>query len=93
VAGDPTLAFQLGAKLARRAEFDVIAKELIVNGIGTPLDDDAIRFQHKAGDYALITAAAEQEDDPRQDHGENAFRFSSKPVAEPPRRSSHATAK
>jgi hypothetical protein len=93
VAGDPALAFQLGAKLARRTEFHVIGKELIVNGVGTPLDNEAIRFQHKAGNYAFITAAAEQEDDTGEGHGENAFRCSSKPVAEPPRRSGRATAK
>ena len=44
VACDPALALQLGAKLARRTELHVIQKELIVDWIGTPLDDDAIRL-------------------------------------------------
>ena len=44
VACDPALALQLGAKLARRTELHVIQKELIVDWVGTPLDDYAIRL-------------------------------------------------
>src|SRR6516225_12442964 len=45
VAGGSTaLACHFGAKLARRAEFNVIQKKLFVHRVGATLDDDIVRL-------------------------------------------------
>jgi hypothetical protein len=64
VPGDPALAVQLGTKLAGRAQLHVIGKELVVDRVRAPFDDDAVRLQHKSFEHAAVTATAKQERDP-----------------------------
>jgi hypothetical protein len=60
VAGDPTLSLQFRSELARRAEFDIIREELIIDGVGAPLDNDAIRLQHEPRHHTVFTAPAQK---------------------------------
>jgi len=57
---DPAVALQLGTELARRAQFYVMGKELVVSRIGVALDDDVIRLQHEPGHHAIFAASTEQ---------------------------------
>jgi len=64
--GTTTLARQFGAELARRAEFDVIGKQLLVFRAWPTLDDGIVRLQLEAGHIheAVLDAASEQGGEP-----------------------------
>ena len=66
------LALKLGSKLARGAELDIIREELVIDRIGTPLDDDVVCLQHEARDHAVVTASADQECHRSEKHGRDA---------------------
>src|SRR5262249_47968318 len=57
---DAACALRFRAELAGRAKLDIKRKQPFVGGVGPALDDDAIRFQHEPGQYAVFTAASEQ---------------------------------
>src|SRR5271166_6934443 len=69
VARDPALTLHLGTELARRAEFNVIWKELIIDRVGAPLDDDAVRLQHEPRHHTVFTASAHQGREHSDDRG------------------------
>ena len=64
--GTTPFARQFGTKLARRAEFNVVGKQLLVVRVRPPVDDDLVRFQLEAGHIheAVLDAAPEQDRDP-----------------------------
>src|SRR5271155_1112231 len=71
VAWDASLFVgQYGAELARRAELNVIGKQLLVRRIWATLDDDIIRLQIESGHDAVVDAAAEQGGEPDRSEGE-----------------------
>ena len=62
MAGGTPFARQSGAKLARRAEVNVIGKQFLVCCVRAAFDDDIVRLQLKAGHVqeAVLDAAVEQ---------------------------------
>jgi hypothetical protein len=75
--GTTTLASQFGAELARRAEFDVIGKQLLVFRVRPTLDDDVVRLQLEAGHVheAVLDAASQQGGEPDGGKGEHPANY------------------
>ena len=65
--------------MARRAELNVIRKQLLVRRIWATLDDDIIRLQIEFGHDAVVDAAAEQGGEP--DGGEGEYPVNRRPAA------------
>jgi hypothetical protein len=64
--GTTPLARQFGTELARRAEFDVIGKQLLVFRVWATFDDDVVRLQLEAGHVheTVLDAASERGSEP-----------------------------
>src|SRR6516225_5650405 len=71
VTREAALALHLGAKLARRAEFDIIREEPIIGRVGSPLDDQTVRLQHEPRNYAVLAAATKWERHPGDDKADD----------------------
>jgi hypothetical protein len=71
--GTTTLARQFGLELARRAELDVIGKQLLVFRVRPMLDDDIVRLQLEAGHVheAVLDTASQQGGEPDGGEGEH----------------------